>query len=169
MNELPEDLERAFRALDAQAAMRAERVDPERVAERVLERLRTEEAPAPRVLSLSPGSRLHASFFRLPASGSRLHAFALAAAAVVLLLAGTTITGLLRRDVATGSIAVPVVAQGLDSLNQQQLETVLRVAGDVQPLAVQSFESPAGMWDDLSETQLRAVLQAVQQVQGESL
>lgn len=169
MNELPEDLERAFRTLDAQAAMRAERVDPERVAERVLERLRTEEAPAPRVLSLSPGSRLHASFFRLPASGSRLHAFALAAAAVVLLLAGTTITGLLRRDVATGSIAVPVVAQGLDSLNQQQLETVLRVAGDVQPLAVQSFESPAGMWDDLSETQLRAVLQAVQQVQGEAL
>ena len=42
MNELPEDLERAFRTLDAQAAMRAERVDPERVAERVLERLRTE-------------------------------------------------------------------------------------------------------------------------------
>jgi hypothetical protein len=162
MNELPEDLERAFRTLDAQAAMRAERVDPERVAARVLERLRTEEAPAPRVLSLSPGSRLHASFFRLPA-------FALAAAAVVLLLAGTTITGLLRRDIATGSIAVPVVAQGLDSLNQQQLETVLRVAGDVQPLAVQSFESPAGMWDDLSESQLRAVLQAVQQVQGEAL
>jgi hypothetical protein len=160
MNELPEDLERAFRTLDAQAAMRAERVDPERVAERVLERLRTEEAPAPRVLSLSPGFRLSASGFR---------AFALAAAAVVLLLAGTTITGLLRRDVATGSIAVPVVAQGLDSLNQQQLETVLRVAGDVQPLAVQSFESPAGTWDDLSETQLRAVLQAVQQVQGESL
>ena len=155
MNELPEDLERAFRTLDAQAAMRAERVDPERVAARVLERLRTVDAPAPRVRSLFPG-------FRLPA-------FALAAAAVVLLLAGTTITGLLRRDVTTGSIAVPVVAQGLDSLNQQQLETVLRVAGDVRPLAVQSFGSPAGMWDDLSETQLRAVLQAVQQVQGESL
>ena len=155
MNELPEDLERAFRTLDAQAARRAERVDPERVAARVLERLRTEKAPAPRVLSLSPG-------FRLPA-------FALAAAAVVVLLAGTTVAGLLRRDVTAGSIAVPVVAQGLDSLNQQQLETVLRVAGGVQPLAVQSFESPAGMWDDLSETQLRAVLQAVQQVQGESL
>jgi hypothetical protein len=162
VNELPEDLERAFRTLDAQAAMRAERVDPERVAARVLARLRTEEAPAPRVLSLSPG-------FRLSAFGLRLPAFALAAAAVVLLLAGTTVTGLLRRDVATGSIAVPVVAQGLDSLNQQQLETVLRVAGDVQPLAVQSFGSPAGMWDDLSETQLRAVLQAVQQVQGETL
>lgn len=162
MNELPEDLERAFRTLDAQAAMRAERVDPERVAARVLERLRTEEAPAPRVLSLSPGFRLSAFGFRLPA-------FALAAAAVVVLLAGTTVAGLLRQDVTTGSIAVPVVAQGLDSLNQQQLETVLRVAGDVRPLAVQSFGSPAGMWDDLSETQLRAVLQAVQQVQGESL
>ena len=160
MNELPEDLERAFRTLDAQAAMRAERLDPERVAARVIERLRTDEAPAPRVLSLSPGFRLSAFGFR---------AFALAAAALVLLLAGTTITGLLRRDVTTGSIAVPVVAQGLDSLNQQQLETVLRVAGDVQPLAVQSFGSPAGMWDDLSETQLRAVLQAVQQVQGETL
>jgi len=155
VNELPEDLERAFRTLDAQAARRAERVDPERVAARVLERLRTVDAPAPRVRSLFPG-------FRLPA-------FALAAAAVVLLLAGTTVVGLLRRDVASGSLAVPVVAQGLDSLNQQQLETVLRVAGDVQPLAVQSFGSPAGMWDDLSETQLRAVLQAVQQVQGESL
>ena len=162
MNEIPEDLERAFRTLDAQAARRAERVDPERVAARVLERLRAEKAPAPRVLSLVPGFRLSAFGFRRPA-------FALAAAAAVVLLVGSVATGLLRRDVATGSIAVPVVAQGLDSLNQQQLETVLRVAGDVQPLAVQSFGSPAGMWDDLSETQLRAVLQAVQQVQGETL
>ena len=161
MNELPEDLERAFRTLDAQAVRRAERVDPERVAAQVLERLRTEDTPARRVLSLSPGFRLSAPGFRLPA-------FALAAAAIVLLV-GTTVTGLLRQGVTTGSIAVPVVAQGLDSLNQQQLETVLRVAGDVRPLAVQSFGSPAGMWDDLSEAQLRAVLQAVQQVQGETL
>lgn len=162
MNELPEDLERAFRTLDAQAARRAERVDPERVAAQVLERLRAEKAPAPRVLSLFPA-------FRLSAFRSRLPAFALAAAAVALLLTGTVATGLLRREVATPSIGVPVVAQGLDSLSQQQLETVLRVAGDVRPLAVESFGSPAGTWDDLSETQLRAVLQAVQQVQGETL
>jgi len=162
VNELPEDLERAFRTLDAQAARRAERVDPERVAAQVLERLRAEKAPAPRVLSLFPGFRLSAFGFQRPA-------FALAAAAAVVLLVGSVATGLLRRDVTTPSIGVPVVAQGLDSLNQQQLETVLRVAGDVRPLAVQSFGSPAGMWDDLSETQLRAVLQAVQQVQGETL
>ena len=162
MNELPENLERAFQTLDAQAALRAERVDAERVAAQVLERLRTEEAAAARVLSLSPGFRLSAFGFRLPA-------VALAAAAVVVLLVGTMATGLLRQEVTAPSIGVPVVAQGLDSLNQQQLETVLRVAGDVQPLAVQSFGSPAGMWDDLSEAQLRAVLQAVQQVQGETL
>jgi hypothetical protein len=162
VNELPEDLERAFRTLDAQAARRAERVDPERVAAQVLERLRAEKAPAPRVLSLLPSFRLSAFGFQRPA-------FALAAAAAAVLLVGSVATGLLRRDVTTPSIGVPVVAQGLDSLNQQQLETVLRVAGDVRPLAVQSFGSPAGMWDDLSETQLRAVLQAVQQVQGETL
>ena len=158
MNELPEDLERAFRTLDAQAARRAERVDPERVAAQVLERLRAERAPARRfVFPLRIAVPVPARWM------------ALAAAAVIVLLVGTMATGLLRRDVTTGSIAVPVVAQGLDSLNQQQLETVLRVAGDVQPLTVQSFGSPAGMWDDLSETQLRAVLQAVQQVQGETL
>jgi hypothetical protein len=162
VNELPEDLERAFRTLDAQAARRAERVDPERVAVRVLERLRAEQAPARRVLSLHRGFRLSAFGFRLPA-------FVLAAAAVVVLLAGTVATGLLRQEVATPSMGVPVVAQGLDSLSQEQLETVLRAAGDVRPLAVQSFGSPAGTWDDLSETQLRAVLQAVQQVQGEAL
>jgi hypothetical protein len=61
-------------------------------------------------------------------------------------------------------VAVPTLAQGMDSLDVQGLERLLRVAGEVKPSVAEPVRVSAnGTWDDLSEEQLRAVLQAVQQ------
>jgi len=151
MSELPEELERALGKLDARAASRARRVDPERVAARVLERLRTEREPARRLVfpaglgfSLSP------------------RWVALAAAATVVVVAGGIATGVLRRG-GGRSVAVPVVAAALDSLSRQELETVLSAAGEVRAVVTDSVPVVTGAWDELSEEQLRAVLQAVRQ------
>lgn len=158
MNELPEDLGRAFRKLDAWATRRAARVDPERVAARVLERLKAE--PARREL-------MFPRRFGWPVAPRWI---AVAAAALVVVAGGGVTARVLLQGGRGAAVPVPVVAAGLDSLSQQQLETVLRAAGEVKPVAVQvSGVSSAGTWDDLSEQQLRAVLQAVQQVQGETL
>lgn len=158
MNELPEDLGRAFRELDAWAARRAERVDPDRVAARVLERLKVE--PARRELTFPIR-------FGFPLAPRWM---AVAAAALLLVVGGGVTARILQLGGRGDVVSVPVVAAGLDSLSQQQLERVLRVAGEVKPIAVQSAGvSSAVTWDDLSEQQLRAVLQAVQQVQGETL
>ena len=96
MNELPEDLSRAFDALDARAARRAARVDPSRVAARVLARLRTKEAPSHRVLSFG---------YRLAASGYRLAA--VAAMLAVLVIGGSVARTAFQRD-ASRVVAVPV-------------------------------------------------------------
>jgi hypothetical protein len=125
------------------------------VAARVLERLRAEEAPARRVLSI--GSRLSAIGYRLPI---------LAAAAVaVLVVAGS----LGRRGASPASTAVPVALQALDSLSQTQLESVLQVAGQVRPVVTESYTSSGTSLEDLNEQQLRALLQAVQRSEGGTL
>lgn len=151
MNELPDDLERALRELDARAARRAEGVDAERIAARVAARLR--EEPAREV-------RVFARPWALPVSARWV---GVAAAAVVVVLAGVMAKTLLRSG-HEASVPVPVLAQGIDSLDVQGLERLLRVAGDVRPSAAEPVRvSGNGTWDDLSEEQLRAVLQAVQQ------
>jgi len=152
MSELPGDLERALGKLDARAAGRAARVDPERVAARVLERLRSERAP----------SRWLAFPLRLAIPAVPRWAEVAAAAALVV-VAGGIAAGVLRGG--GGSLAVPVVAQSLDSLSRQQLETVLSVAAEVRPVVSDTVRLTGGVWEELSEEQLRAVLQAVQQVE----
>lgn len=159
MNELPGDLERAWRKLDARAARRADRVDPERVASRVRERLASEPALAERVFA-SP-------MWQVVRDAPRWAA--LAAAAVVVLTVGTVASGALRSGDGEQTLVFPVVAQALEKLNAEQLETVLQVAGEVKPLAAEPRQAAAAPWDNLSEEQLRAVLQAVQQVEGETL
>ncbi len=73
MNELPENLERAFQTLDAKAALRAERVDAERVAAQVLERLRAERAPARRsVFPLRVAAPVTARWAALSGAGSTM-------------------------------------------------------------------------------------------------
>jgi len=155
-NELPDDMERALRALDADATRRAGRVDADAVASRVLARLRQEPAPLPRVL---PG--------RWALSSVPGWMRVTAVAAMVVVVAGSLVLGVFRSG-GDRAQAVPVVAVGLDSLNARQLEALLRVTADVRPVAT-AVEPASGSWDDLSEAQLRAVLQAVQQVQGETL
>ena len=159
-DELPEDMARALRALDAGATRRAGRVDADAVASRVLARLREEAEPAslPRVL---PGRWAWVSapgWMRVTA-----------AAAMIVVVAGSVVLGVFRsggdRAVA---VSVPVAAVGLDSLDAKQLESLLRVTADVRPVAT-TVELASRSWDELSESQLRAVLQAVQQVQGETL
>ena len=145
---LPEDLARALRALDARAARRAERVDPARVADRVLERLRSKPEPARRVI-------------RFPLPAPRIWVAA-AAAAVVLAVGGV----LARGGGPAHSTSVPVAMQALDSLSQSQLETVLAAAGEVRPVALEDYRSSSPTLDDLDEQQLRALLQAVQHVEG---
>jgi hypothetical protein len=151
MNELPDDLERALRDLDAMAARRAERVDAERVAAQVTARLRAEPVR---------GVRIVARPWALPLSPRWV---GLAAAAMVVVLAGTMARSILRPG-SPATVPVPVIAQGLDSLDVQGLERLLRVAGEVRPSTAEPVRmSVSGTWDDLSEEQLRAVLQAVQQ------
>lgn len=150
MNELPGDLERALRELDAEAGRRAARVSPERVAARVVARLRAEPAAGAVVVR----SRRWVG---------------LAAAAVLVVAVG----GVALRLAGGGSappVAVPVIARGLDSLDVADLERVLRVAGEVEPQAAALVPASASAtWDDLTEAQLRAVLQAVQQDEGGTL
>jgi hypothetical protein len=154
-NELPGELERALRALDAEAARRAGRVDAEAVAVKVLARLR--EQPD-RVSAVRRGR------WALPSAPGWLRVTA--AAAMVVVVAGAMVHRLYRTtDV---PVAVPVVSVALDSLSAGQLESLLRVTAEVRPVAT-AAGPVSGSWDDLSESQLRAVLQAVQQVQGETL
>jgi len=157
-NELPRELERAWRVLDAEAARRAERVDADAVASRVLARLREEAEPAA-LPSVLPGR------WAWPSVPGWLRVAA--AAAMVVAVAGSMVLGVLRPR-GDRALAVPVVAVGLDSLNAKQLEALLRMTADVRPVAT-AVPPASGSWDDLSESQLRAVLQAVQQVQGETL
>jgi hypothetical protein len=156
-NELPSELELAWRTLDAQASRRAARIDADAVASRVLARLREASEPAawPRLL---PG--------RWPWSSFPVWA-RVAAAVLVVGVAGTLLLGGPRSGGAP-ALGVPVLAAGLDSLSATQLESLLRVTAEVRPVAAR-VEPVAETWDDLSESQLQAVLQAVQQVEGGSL
>ena len=71
-DELPREIEAALKALDARAAEQAARVDVERVAARVLERLRQGEAmPSRRILWMSPVAlRAAAAMVLLVAGGA---------------------------------------------------------------------------------------------------
>lgn len=153
MSELPEDLERALRELEAQAAQRGAHVSPERVASRVLARLRAEPAAG-----AAEGRRVPSRRW-----------VGLAAAAVLVVIAGTVAVRLAYRGGAAPA-PVPVVARGLDSLDVSGLERVLRVTDEVRPQVAGPVQvSTTDTWDDLSEAQLRAVLQAVQRSEGGTL
>jgi hypothetical protein len=97
LNALPDDLRRALEALDARSARRARAVDPARIAQQVVARLRTEpiEMPADR--------RRHWT----------ARPVARAAAAAVLLLVGGVLVRqrLAEGPTATASLPVGVVAE----------------------------------------------------------
>jgi hypothetical protein len=153
VSELPGDLERALRELEAQAAQRAAHVSPERVAARVIARLRAEPAVGVAEGRWAPSRRW----------------VGLAAAAVLIVIAGTVGVRPTHRGGAA-PVPVPLVARGLDSLDVPGLERVLRVTDEVRPQVAGPVQvSTSDTWDDLSEAQLRAVLQAVQRSEGGTL
>ena len=134
--ELPDKLSAAVRALDARAAARAARVSSDRVASRVLERLRREGAER--------------SWWMSPA------ALRAAAAVVLLVAAGWTVNAVRQHSVQT-VVRLPVSIP-VDSLNAQQLEAVLKAAGEVRAANFGPVTPSNGSLDSLSEQQLQQVL-----------
>jgi hypothetical protein len=156
VNELPDGIARALKALDARAARREAAVDPERVVQRVLARLRSEPA-APVGL---PG--LASWVWGVPRT------LRVAAAAVLLVLAGAT--GLVmvrggRAPAGAGVATLPVVVQ-VDSLSQAQAEAVLKAIDDVRAVNGGTPAASTVSVQDLSEQELRALLQAMQSSEG---
>ena len=141
--ELPREIEAAWKALDARAAERAARVDVERVAAQVLERLREDGAQARRPRWMSP-------------------AVVRAAAAVVVVVAGALVANLATDRVQHATaLRLPVGIPAMDSLSSGQLESVLEAAGEVRPVADSLPPVSSGglaSLDDLSETQLETLL-----------
>ena len=141
LNEVPKELRGALDALEARAARAAGAVDAERVAAKVLERLRmepVEEIPAR----------------RWTWTGLR------AAAAVFLLLgAGLVARQLALRAPVHVGLALPVIS---DSLDRQQAEAALGAVGQLRAGDTTATVGTTVLVDDLTETELRALLQAMQ-------
>lgn len=149
-DELPREIETALKALDARATEQAARVDVERVAARVLERLRHgDAAPSRRILWMSPV------------------ALRAAAAVVVLVAGGALVTLTMERPQQSASVKLPVTIPAADSLNSGQLEAVLKAAGEVRPVV--DTAAPvlsSGSLDDLSEPQLETLLASLKGAEG---
>ncbi len=136
--ELPERLEAALRTLDARAAAQAARVGPERVAARVMDRLRREGMVDAR------------AWWRRPAALR-------AAAAVVLLAAAGWTVSVVRQHTTETAVRLPVTIP-VDSLSTGQLEAVLKAAGEVRAANFGPVAPSNGSLDSLSERQLQQVL-----------
>jgi hypothetical protein len=153
LSELPDGMARALKALDADAARRAAAVDPERVAERVLARLRQE----PAVAAAGPLAWATPRALRV-------------AAAVVVLAAGTMATILGGRGSQPGGagkagVALPIWFSG-DTLTQRQAEAVLKVIEEGALLNDTAPRPSTVSVGELSEEELRALLQAMQSGEG---
>lgn len=136
--ELPGRLADAMRALDARSVRQSAQVSPDRVADRVLERLRDEGMVEPRVWWLRPA------------------ALRMAAAAVLLVAAGWTVS-VVRQHAIETAVRLPVSIP-VDSLNAVQLEAVLKAVGEVRAANFGPVTPSNGSLDSLSERQLQQVL-----------
>ena len=148
-DELPPEIEAALQALDARAAERAARVDVDRVAARVLDRLRSGEVEPRRILWMSPV------------------ALRAAASVVVLAAAGLVVTLATDHSQLTASLRLPVAIPAMDSLSAGQLESVLEATGEVRPAADSAVQATAGeSLDGLSEQQLQILLASMDNSEG---
>ncbi len=139
MNDVPDDLAKAMDALDARAARAASRVDAERVAARVLERLRTEPVV---VRSAGP-----------------LRMLRIAAVLALLVTGGLVVRMLVDEGPAAAVATLPVDVP--DTLTTNQVEAVFEaVAAAPSDTAVVSTARVSV--EDLNEAELRALLQAMQ-------
>jgi hypothetical protein len=146
--EMPRGIRVALEALEARTAKRAATVDVERVAARVLERLRRQGAEAPaRVWWIRPA------------------ALRLAAAVVVLAAAGLLVSRLPSGAPASAGLTVGITT--MDSLSSRQLEAVLEAATEVSPVADSALPaSSTASLDDLSEQQLETLLASLNGAEG---
>ncbi len=149
-DELPPEIRAAMKSLDARAAQQAARVDVERVAARVLDRLRRGEVERPRQLLWMSPVALRA-----------------AAAVVVLVAAGVIVNIAGDHSEQTASQQLPVVIPAMDSLNAPQLEAVLEATGEVRAVADSTVPATAGdSLDDLTEQQLQILLNSLDNSEG---
>ena len=140
--ELPGKLEAAVRALDARAAARSARVSPDRVASRVLERLRREGmVEAGQVWWLRPAALR-------------------AAAAVVLVVAAGWTVSVMREHAGQTALRLPVTT-AVDSLSTGQLEAVLQAVSEVRSGNFEPVAPSNEALDSLSEEQLQQVLRSL--------
>jgi len=145
--ELPPEIGAAWKALEARTAERAARVDVERVAAGVLDRLRREGAEAPRFRWMSPVALR-------------------AAAAVVVLVAAAAVVRLTTGG-RESAVRLPVGIPAMDSLSSRQLEAVWEAAGEVSSAADSVVPaSLGGSLDDLSEAQLEVLLASLNGAEG---
>jgi hypothetical protein len=145
---MDDELKRALEALEARAERSAVRVDVERVAARVLERLRTEPVAAP-VRSLAKSLRVAAAVVLLAGAG-----------ATAVLLSGRGPEGAVARLVLPTTLG--------DSLSPEQADSLLRSIEEVRTLNVAADPS-SGSVEELTEQELRALLEAMQASPGGSL
>lgn len=147
-DELPGPIAAALKALDARAARAAARVNADRVAARVMERLRREGAVEPRRV-----------WWVRPA------VLRVAAALVVLLGVGATATRILDHGATTAAVRLPV-AIPVDSLSTQQLEAVLREAAQLRAANFVPVSSSNQLLDSLSEQELQKLLASLSDAEG---
>lgn len=151
MNELPDDLAKALKALDERAAKRARSVDPGRVSRTVLERLRVEPAPAER-----------------PMWVRHWRAMALAAAAVVVL--AVLSVAVLRTQGARSGAAVAATALPLEldtqALAEGQAQALLQALEEVPAAGATYGEPSLGSVEELNEQELQTLLRDMEQLNG---
>lgn len=147
-DELPEPIAAALQALDARAARAAARLNADRVAARVVERLRREGTAEPR-----------RAWWMTPA------VLRVAAALVILVGAGATAARMLDHGSTTAAVRLPV-AIPVDSLSTQQLEAVLRAVGEVRAANFAPVTSSNPSLDSLSEQELQKLLASLSDAEG---
>ena len=135
-DKLPEPLDRALKALDAEAARAAARVDATRMAEGVLRGLREQPSVAVRPRWVQTWLRV--------------------AAAVVLLVIGAVVARQLARPERVGEVAVSVP----DSMSDTQVQALLN-AMDSLPVSVDSAPALVITTESLDESELLTLLQTM--------
>jgi hypothetical protein len=152
LEELPDQIARALDRLDARAERRAGRVDAERVAARVVARLRAE----PDVATLSVLGRRFA-----------LRAMVRVAASVAILATGGVVAvKLLRHAPEPKQGWLPVVdARAARVLTASRADSLIRAVDQVRVLNGPVPVSSASV-EELNAQELRALLQAMQSEEG---
>jgi len=150
MNELPDDLAKALKALDERAAQRARAVNTGRVARTVMERLRSEPALEER-----------------PMWVRRWRAMALAAAVVVLAALGIAV---LRTQGARPGASVATLALPLEldtqALAEGQEQALLQAVEEVPAAAAAYSEPSLGSVEELNEQELQTLLRDMERLNG---